>query len=109
VVMACINPHRFGLSSALESELAVEVECASIGGEHVLVKAVVASHESPHKFGADATPLILGMNEKMRVINNEVAVGNGIAEADKSLAVPCGENGVRAEQGAMQQVGLLGR
>ena len=102
VVVPCINPHRFGLSSALETELAVEVESASIGSEHVLVEAFVASHESAHKLSADAAPLIIGMDEKMRVIDDKVAVRNGVAEADETLAVPSRDERMRAEQSAMQ-------
>lgn len=105
--MARINPHRFGLSGALETELAVEVESATIGGEHVLMKALVTSHKSAHKLGADAAPVIIGMDEKMWVIDDKVAVGNGVAEADETLTMPSREKRMRAKQSAMQQVWLL--
>jgi len=48
MVMASINPHRFGLPSALESALAVKVYGSTVGNEHVLVKATVTCHEHLH-------------------------------------------------------------
>lgn len=109
MVMASVNPHRLGLSGTLKTELPVEIKSPSIGNDHVLVEAFVASHESVHKPGADTTPLVVGMDEKMRVIDDKVAVGDCVAEADETLAVPCREERMRAHQSTMQLVRLLRR
>ncbi len=109
VVMASVNPHRLRLSGVLKTELAVEIDRPPIGGDHVLMEAFVASHESAHQPGANTAPLIVGMDKKMRVIDDKVAVGDSVAEADEALAVTCSEERMRADQSTMEQERLLGR
>ncbi len=102
MVVSRINPHRFGFAGALKSTIAVELDGASVRNEHVLVKALVARHEPPHEFRANATPLIFRKDEQVRIINNEVTVGNRVPESDEPRAVPCRDERVRGTKGLEQ-------
>lgn len=68
-----------------------------------MIRVFVARREAPHQLGADTAPLIIGMDEQMRVIDDQAAVGNGVSEADKTRAVPSSEKRVRNEQRSMQR------
>ena len=109
MVMASVNPHRLTFPCALESALAVKVECSSIRNNHVLVKSTIAFHKLAHQFRTDAACLIIRVNEQMRIVNDEVPVRNSVAETDKPLGVPSGEKRVRTKQSTMEHIGLSGR
>ena len=74
VVVACVNPHRLGFTRARESTLAVEIHRSCIGNQHVLVESLVARHEPPHEFRADAPTLVVRQHEQVRIINDQVTV-----------------------------------
>ena len=82
------------MSRTHEAKLAVKVECTSISYNHVLMKAFIARNQSVHKLRTNATALIIRMNEEMRVVNNKVAIGNGIAQTYKPLIVPRRDKGM---------------
>ena len=88
VVMTGINPHRLRFTSSLESALAIEVNRPPIGDEHVLVKTSITRHEPAHQLGANASALVIGQNDQMRIINNQKAVRDGVANSDKLAAIP---------------------
>ena len=91
MVMARVNPHRLSLPGALEATFAVKVECTTIRNDHVLMKALIASHKSAHKLRTDAASLIIRVNEEVRIVNDEVPIRNRIAETDKPLIMPSRE------------------
>src|SRR5438128_5216711 len=107
VIMTFVNPHRFGLASALKSALAVEIQSPSIGNKHVLMKSLIARHQSSHELCADTTALIFRQHEQVRIVNDQVAVRNGVAESDELRAVPSCNERVRREQRLVQQIWFL--
>src|SRR5688572_25823260 len=102
--MAGINPHRFGLPSALESALAIKVYGSSVGNEHVLVKTIVSCHEHLHQARPDASALILWKHEQVWVVNDQAAVRDGVAESDEPRAIPSRDQRVRRQQRFVQQL-----
>jgi hypothetical protein len=48
----------------------------------VLVKFLIPFHKPSHKFGADATALIVWKHEHVGVVNNQITIGDGIAKPD---------------------------
>jgi hypothetical protein len=77
------NPHWHGFPSALESATPVEPGGVGFGDQHVLMKPAIAVHEAFHDLSANALTLILGENEKMRIVNHKRFVRNRIAEANE--------------------------
>ena len=61
MIVSRINPHRFSLTGPFKSTLAVKIERAPVGNQHLLVKAVISLHEAPHDFATDTTSLIFWM------------------------------------------------
>src|SRR5437870_2581811 len=102
--MACINPHRLGLAGALESALAVEFYRPSVSDEHVLVKTIVTSQEHLHQARPNAALLILWKHKQVWVVNDEVAVRDGVAQSDKLSASPSRDQRMRGQQRLAQQL-----
>src|SRR5258705_8286742 len=106
MIIPGIDPHWFGLTRANESTFAVEIDCASVSDDDVLMKIGITVHKAAHQFPANSTPLILRKYEQVRIINNQVSVRNRVAEADKSLTIPSRHQGMRSKEGFMQQLGF---
>jgi hypothetical protein len=82
VVMASINPHRLRLPGSLESTLAIKIQSSAISDKHVLVKSLIPCHKPSHKFGADATTLIVWKHEHVGVVNDQITIRDGVAKPD---------------------------
>src|SRR5688572_5380213 len=74
VIMACINPHRLGLTRSLESALAIKVYRSTVSNKHVLVKPIVVSHEHPHQLCSYAAALVIWEHNQVRIIDDQIAV-----------------------------------
>jgi hypothetical protein len=48
-----VNPHRFGLACTLETERAIKIDRATVGGKYQLVELRVLSKKHPHHLAAD--------------------------------------------------------
>lgn len=90
VIVAGVDPHRLRLASPSEPALTIELDRAAVRNEHMLVKAFVALHQAPHQFRSDTAPLIFGENKQVRIVDNEVAIRNGVAESDERDVIPGG-------------------
>jgi len=88
VIMACINPHRLGLAGTLKSTLAVEIHCATVGEERVLVEVFIRGHKSSHKFRPNTMPLIFRQHEQMRIKHHQVPVRDRVAESNERGVSP---------------------
>src|SRR5438034_9636618 len=86
VVMSGINPHRLGFSRSLKSTFAIKLQRSPVGEQDVLMKPRVTCQEHPHQACADASALILWMNEQVGVINNQVTIGDGVAQTYEPVA-----------------------
>ena len=82
MVMTCINPHRLRLSRTFESALAIKIQSSAISDKHVLVKSLIPCHKPSHKFGADATTLIVWKHEHVGVVNDQITIRYGVAKPD---------------------------
>ena len=109
VIVAGVNPHRLGFAGADEPALFVEFGGLAVRNENLLVKSIVPRHQHAHELPANATALVIGMNDEMRVVDDEVPVGDGIGEADERVAVPCGDERMAIGHGALKGFGFLGR
>lgn len=52
--------------------------------------------------------MIIGMDEQVRKVGDEVTVGEGIAKADELVVVPSGDEGVGVEKAVAQLGGFVG-
>jgi hypothetical protein len=108
MVVPGVDPHGFGFAGALETALAVKFEGARIGHDDVLVETFVTRDEQLHNTAADPAAVIFGKDQEMRVIDHEVAVGNGVAKADECGVVPRRDQGVGGVERFKEEVGLFG-
>ncbi|SRR5258705_13742463 len=90
MVMAGINPHRFGFAGTDKAALLVKFNCASIGYQDVLMEARIPGHQHFHDSRPNALTLIFWMDEQMRVIDHQMAIGNGVAQTDEPGSIPSG-------------------
>ena len=88
VIMAHVNPHGLGFARSLESTFAIEIQSAPVRSEHMLVESLITRHEAAHQLCANAAPLVLWQYQQMRIVNNEVTIGNRVAKSDKFRAIP---------------------
>lgn len=91
MIVTGVNPHRFGFAGAFEAAFSVEIQGLGIGHNDVLVKVSVAGDEHFHDLFSNSAMAIFGKDKEMRIVNHEMAVGNGIAEADQSRSIPGGD------------------
>ena len=82
MLVAFVNPHRFGLAGAFEANRTVEIDRATIGRKNHLVEPCVLSKKGLHHFAADAMPMKVRMNEHVGKIYDEMPVGNCIPKTD---------------------------
>ena len=82
MIVAGINPHRLSPPGSLKSALAVELNGPAVGDQQVLMKASVTRQETPHQFRADPTLLIFRVHQQVRIVNDEMTVGNRVAKSD---------------------------
>ncbi len=90
MVMARIDPHRFGFAGAGKAALLIKFNRASIGNQDVLMKARIPGHQHFHEARPNALTLIFRMDEQMRVIDHQVAIGNCVAQTDEPFSIPGG-------------------
>jgi len=98
VISAGVDPHGLGLSGLGEAAFFVEGDGVLVGDEDALVKVLVFGEEACDNFFADALTLVGGMDEEVGEVDDEVAVGDGVAKANEVFVVPGGNEGVRVEE-----------
>jgi hypothetical protein len=108
VLPARINPHGLGLSGAFKAKTLIEVDRTTIGREHELVKALVPLKKRFHHFSTDAFTLVIGMNQQVGEIDNQVAVRDGIAKAYEMARLAGSHQCVRVSKRQQQLLGLVG-
>lgn len=109
MIVPGVNPHWFGFTRPLESAFAIKIERASVAQQHVLMEAGVAGNEPLHDGPPDAAPLILGQHQKVRIINDEVAIRNRVAQAYEPCFIPRRHQRVGIEERLMKDLRFLRR
>lgn len=98
VVGAGVDPHGLGFAGLGKATLFVEGNGVLVGDEDALMEVLVFGEEACDNFFADTLALVGGMDEEVGEVDDEVAVGDGIAEADEVFVVPSGDEGVGVEE-----------
>lgn len=91
MVVAVVNPHGDGRAAARKAESFIELHGSSVGEKNLLMESRVLPNKHPNQLGANTAALVIGVNEEMREVDNEVPVGNGVAETDERVVMPCGD------------------
>src|SRR4051794_16116479 len=92
-----------------EPTFAVEFDGLTVRDQDVLMETSVLRHQPPHELRPDATPLVLRVDQEVRIVDSRVAVGYRVSEPDQTAAVPSGNQRVRASQRGQQFPRLIGR
>ena len=65
MVIARVDPHWHGFSSAFETHALIEFHRIAIGNQHLLMKSTVLFFQTFHNHLANTTPLIFGVDEQV--------------------------------------------
>lgn len=98
MLRACIYPHRLSVARSLEAEFLVELNRTPVGGQHQLMEARVLLKEGLHHLSADAMSVTMRKDQHVGKVDNEVAIGNCIAETDELASDTRRDKGVRTPQ-----------
>jgi hypothetical protein len=88
VVISGVNPHRFRFSGSFKPHGLIKIDGVNIRCQHLLVKVRVSAFHRFHHFSADPLALVLRVDQHMRVVNDEVAIRDCIADTDKPARYP---------------------
>jgi hypothetical protein len=59
VIVACVNPHRLGLSGTHKSQFLIEFHRPPFGNQYMLMKVLVSVLQKLHQCRADTVAVIL--------------------------------------------------
>src|SRR5688572_11785168 len=108
MVVTGVDPHRFGFPGAFEAAFTVKVDGLGVGHDDVLVEIFVARDEHLHDPRADTAAAVLRKDKEMRVIDDEVAIRNRVAEANEPAVIPGSNKRVGSVESLQEQVRFFG-
>ena len=95
MIVSQVNPQRRATPSRFETTFLIKTDSSRIGQDYLLMKPRIFFRHSPHDRPADSFPLEFGSYDQMRVVNNEVTVGQCVSQANQSIPIPGGNHGMR--------------
>jgi len=96
-----------GGAGAFEAVFLVERDGGFVGNEYALVEVFVFGEKALEDFCADALVLVDGVDEEVGEVGDEVAVGEGVAEADELILMPGGDEGVGVAKAFLELGGFV--
>ena len=109
VLVSFEDPHGLSAAYFAETVLLVEVGCSSVSDDDLLVEILVRRGQAAHQLTADSSALVVRVDQQVRVVDDKVAVGDGVAEADEAIVVPRRNEGVGVAKGLLELLGFVRR